>query len=370
MTQMLQQKNTEIRIQRVNTNELERKHDEAERNGLPAFSHFDDIEVIQWFLYTPRHLQKEHDRSLRTIREYEMELAQCITYMMTYHHEIGLDLNLQGQSLWKSLDKRHLRRYQQWLATKSPYVLERGSYSNATLERKTNILSSFFKFLYDIQYIEQPIYKGFRIATVRKDDRPNRDLGPNDIQLLLRTFRQLEHPLMEAIILILTTTGMRNAEFCALRTTDVHDDRVTGGYYLAITGKGNKRRDVPLRKETFRAIQTFRSLRGRPFPTTEDEPLFPTQRGSHYSPSYFSQYMKKELKKIPEQIQSAIDVRLTPHTFRHAFAIISHRSGADIYDIMRSLGHEKIDTTMIYLEKVFAKERHAVHSWDTFFEQL
>lgn len=33
------------------------------------------------------------------------------------------------------------------------------------------------------------------------------------------------------------------------------------------------------------------------------------------------------------------------------------------YDIMRSLGHEKIETTMIYLEKIFEKERHAIHSW-------
>ena len=34
------------------------------------------------------------------------------------------------------------------------------------------------------------------------------------------------------------------------------------------------------------------------------------------------------------------------------------------HDIMRSsLGHEKIETTMIYLEKVFAKERHAIHQW-------
>ena len=36
----------------------------------------------------------------------------------------------------------------------------------------------------------------------------------------------------------------------------------------------------------------------------------------------------------------------------------------DIYQIMRSLGHEKIETTMIYLEKIFEKERHAIHGWN------
>ncbi len=29
----------------------------------------------------------------------------------------------------------------------------------------------------------------------------------------------------------------------------------------------------------------------------------------------------------------------------------------------RNQRHEKIETTMIYLEKVFAKERHAIHQW-------
>ena len=29
---------------------------------------------------------------------------------------------------------------------------------------------------------------------------------------------------------------------------------------------------------------------------------------------------------------------------------------------MRSLGHEKIETTMIYLEKVFKREKHAIHA--------
>lgn len=54
-----------------------------------------------------------------------------------------------------------------------------------------------------------------------------------------------------------------------------------------------------------------------------------------------------------------------PHTFRHAFAIISYISGVDIYKIMRSLGHEKIETTMIYLEKIFEKESHAIHEWNS-----
>jgi integrase/recombinase XerD len=50
--------------------------------------------------------------------------------------------------------------------------------------------------------------------------------------------------------------------------------------------------------------------------------------------------------------------------FKHAVAIISYMSEADVYKMMRSLGHEKMETTMIYLEKVFEKEQHVIHDWE------
>ena len=76
----------------------------------------------------------------RTVREYERELLLFIEQLFTYSAEIDVDIAyiIEG-SLFKSLQSRHLRRYQEWLATESPYVLRKGSYSPATLERKTTI---------------------------------------------------------------------------------------------------------------------------------------------------------------------------------------------------------------------------------------
>ncbi|MES1038861.1 tyrosine-type recombinase/integrase [Peribacillus simplex] len=41
-------------------------------------------------------------------------------------------------------------------------------------------------------------------------------------------------------------------------------------------------------------------------------------------------------------------IYLGPHTFRDAFAIISHLNGVDVYQIMKSLGHEQLSTSEIY----------------------
>ena len=102
-----------------------------------------------------------------------------------------------------------------------------------------------------------------------------------------------------------------------------------------------------------------------------EEPLFTTNRGNPYSPSYLSQYVRKEIALMYKS-EFELVVNYNPHYFRHAFAIISHTNRVDIYEVMRSLGHQKIETTKIYLDKIFAKERHAIHSWksETFGEYI
>lgn len=346
--------------------ELQKKIDFAEKNRERLFEGFSDVEMIQWFLYERKHLELRNERTEKTIKEYKRELMMFVNQLLANAAEIDVDLDyiIEG-SLFKSLQSRHLRRYQEWVATKSEYVVKNGAYSPATLERKTTILKSFFSYLYEVEYIEEPIHRGFKIATVRKDDRPNRDLGPKDVITLLDTFREINHPIMFAIIHVLTTTGIRNEEFCTLKVKDLKEDSIQGGVYLDVLGKGNKRRHIPLKEKAVESIHHFRLARGLlPAEAADpEEPLFTTSTGRAFSPSYLSQYVKTQIGKLDNLSLADSSIKITPHVFRHAFAIISKLNDIDIYDIMRSLGHEKIETTMIYLEKVFEKERHAIHGW-------
>lgn len=352
--------------ERKTMNELQKRLDMSEKNQTQKFHDFSDSEMLMWYLNRQQHLDASHDRTKRTINEYQRELKLFISHLLEHGAAIGLDMEyLLEDSLFKSLQPRHLRRYQEWLATQSPYVLKKGKYSPATLERKTTILKSFFSFLHEHHYISEPIHKGFRISTVRKDERPNRDLGPSDVLALLDAYKEMNHPIMFAIVHFLVTSGVRNEEFCRLQVQDIKRDLINGGYYVRVLGKGNKRRDIPLKEKVLNSIRMFRYARG--LAALEDanptEPLFTTNSLKAYSVSYFTQYVKNQIQQLPAGIVIDKDVTITPHVFRHAFAIISSANRVDVYSIMRSLGHEKIETTMIYLAKVFEKNQHAIHQW-------
>lgn len=343
--------------------ELQEKIDAAEKGKRNPFSEFDDVEILLWYIHEQKHADKKNDRSARTRTEYENELRLFIQHILEHGTEIGVDIEaVEEGSLFKSLAPRHLRRYQEWLVKESPYVLKKGAYSPATISRKTTILKSFFRYLYKVGYIKAEAAEGLRIASVRKDDRPDRDLGPQDVVAILRGCRAINHPVLFGIVLTLTATGIRNEEFCKLKVGDVKADRIHGGHFLEVIGKGNKMRQIPLKPKVTDSIRMYRYARGLPSlsESDPDTPLFTTSRGTAFSPSYLINYLAKELKKTELE---GIEVKLTPHVFRHAFAITSRLNKADVYDIMRSLGHEKLETTQIYLEKVFAREQHAVNQW-------
>ncbi|MCP3764796.1 tyrosine-type recombinase/integrase [Domibacillus sp. A3M-37] len=228
--------------------QLLERMDRAEKEKEDPFFYFNDRDVLHYYLYRSVNLNKEAERSDRTLKEYERELSQLIQNLLQFREEIGLNIErIEEGSLFKSLAPRHLRRYQSWLAEESPHVKKKGAYSAATLARKTTILKSFFHFLHENRYLKQPIHQGLRPATVRKDDRPNRDLGPREVIQLLNYYKD-RNPIMFTLIHVLVGTGMRNDELCRLKVSDVRFDPILGGFYLHVIGKGNKQRDIPLRQ--------------------------------------------------------------------------------------------------------------------------
>lgn len=382
----------------VNTSLAEVRY-ENDDNNRGEFEGFTDKEILAFYLFRDTHINKDKTRSKQTILTYNFVITDFIESFVKYGDELDFSFSdsvvdeASGHiSILKGLRKKHIDKYMQFLINgKAQISSTERKYSNASLAQKFSIIKSFLKQLLEWEYIDRPLYAYMKGFSVSKADRPNRDIGPEHVKLLLDTFNEMNHVPMFTFTLFLVTTGIRNDELCKLRIADIHKDNLTqdGGYYIHIIAKGNKQRKIPLLPKTLQAIREFRAIRGLdPIETAEpNSPVFSTNRGKAYSPSYFDQYFKSQLALMPIEAKEKLDelctyfehenvhdrtskriekrIKITPHGLRHAFAIISRKSGISVEVIKDSLGHNDRKTTEIYLASIMSQDDHASKQWSS-----
>ena len=132
------------------------------------------------------------------------------------------------------------------------------------------------------------------------------------------------------IIFPLLDTGLRVGELAGLTRDKIQwqERRLTvygkGGIY----GKKSKLRVVPVVTE--RAWQALE----RHFALEDTFGMTP-----------------RTIERIVKQVanRAAITKPVTPHVLRHTFSVISLKKGISLPSLQRVLGHDRIETTMIYL---------------------
>lgn len=144
-----------------------------------------------------------------------------------------------------------------------------------------------------------------------------------------------------AILALMIQTGVRVSELTGLRIGDVHLGR---GAHIQVLGKGRKRRATTLTRETVTVLRAWlKERRGEP-----DEPLFPTQQGRPLSRYTVGVIVAKHAAAAASSCPSLQFKRVTPHTLRHANAMLLRAKGVDLATIALWLGHESVQTTRIY----------------------
>jgi integrase/recombinase XerD len=143
------------------------------------------------------------------------------------------------------------------------------------------------------------------------------------------------------LLLVAVQTGLR-AELTGLTRADV---QLGSGAHLSCHGKGRKDRVTPLTSSTAAALQTWLDERmGDP-----DDPLFPTNRGTHLSRDALERRLAKYQPIAARACPSLTTKNITPHVLRHTAAMRLLHAGVDTSVIALWLGHESVETTQIYL---------------------
>ncbi len=153
------------------------------------------------------------------------------------------------------------------------------------------------------------------------------------------------------ILHLLYDSGARASEIATLNL----------GYFdpkdrtLVILGKGNRYRKIELKLKTVQLIKRYISkYRTKPKPLYRHR-LFTNQRAGELTRHGIYRLCRKYITKTlcPKRLKD-----INPaHSFRHSCAVRMLTSGDALTDIKNRLGHESIESTMIYLQMDLLKKQ-------------
>lgn len=156
-----------------------------------------------------------------------------------------------------------------------------------------------------------------------------------------------------ALLLVAIQTGLRASELTGLRCGDV---QLTTAPHVRCVGKGRKNRITPLTPTTTAVLEVWLAERaGNP-----GDPVFPTARGGRLSRDGLHHRLTKYIDIATQRCPTLQEKHVTPHTLRHTAAMRLLHAGVDTTVIALWLGHERVETTQIYLHADLALKERAI----------
>ena len=201
--------------------------------------------------------------------------------------------------------------------------------SKVTIDNIRRILSSFFAWLEDEDYItKSPVRRIHKVKTCKTVKETYSD----EALELMRDHSECVRDL--AIIDMLASTGMRVGELVKLDRNDID----FANRECIVLGKGNKQRKVYFDART--KIHLQRYLNGR----KDDNPaLFVTLQRPYNRLQISGGEIR--LRRLGEKLNLN---KVHPHKFRRTLATMAIDKGMPIEQVQQLLGHQSVDTTLQY----------------------
>lgn len=287
--------------------------------------------------------------SEKTIENYENDLR-------VFEKFLDQDVRLP----FSKFGKAHIDLYKAFLASRDRKTAKglqkrrKDRLSARTMNRMLSSLRSFLKYLIQT---DRPCPVPPEAVDLVKTPRVKTRVAELDaFQRLLEAPTAFEKDRFmalrnRALLETLFATGMRLSEILSLDRT-----HIDGSGRIFVRGKGKKERFVYLTPRADRHLRDYLKERKDAFPA-----LFIPLRGrnansekARLSPNYVEMVVKRYKERL------RINIPVTVHSFRHAFATYLAEEGASPAALQILLGHESLDTTTKYVNPSdrFAEETH------------
>jgi site-specific recombinase XerD len=148
--------------------------------------------------------------------------------------------------------------------------------------------------------------------------------------------------------------GLRISEALNIDLSDIDFEKEI----LHIHGKGRRERQLPLLPDIIKLLNTWLIYRSKLFHADKLEALFISKKGNRLSVRTAQDNLKKIVTKAGP---FSID-KVTPHSFRHAFATHAIEGEQDLVVLKAILGHASSKSTEIYCHPSMRVLRKAVNN--------
>ncbi len=296
--------------------------------------------------YLSVYLPGQRNVSTNTIKSYRDTFK-----LFLYYSKQSCNISIERLSL-KHIDKAMVIGFLMWL--------EKDRNNGAsTRNQRLACIHGFYRYL---QY-EDPVsilaYQQILSIPMKKTQKPMvHHLLPEALKLILSQPDQSKAGGRRDLTLlsVLFDTAARVQELVDLNVRDV---RLDSPPVLTLTGKGRKKRQVPIMPNTQALVKQYMDEAFSNQVRLQDHPLFFNRQRGKMTRTGISYILDKYANQARAK-SSIIPSRVTPHCFRHSKAMILLQSGVNLVYIRDFLGHVDIATTEIYARADTELKRQAL----------
>ena len=204
-----------------------------------------------------------------------------------------------------------------------------------SVRRKISCFKSFYKFLYNNNYMDKKDYPLVRIAYPKTEKKLPKFVYYNDLLEIIEESKKTSDGIRDSLIIeMLYATGVRVSELVNIKYSDIDFNNRR----IRVCGKGNKERMVYYGEYAEDVLKEYMDTHkkneyGFVFTNSKGDKI--TIRGIYY-------IIDRIMKKL------SIKVHVSPHVLRHTFATDMLNNGCDIRVVQELLGHSSLSTTEVY----------------------
>ena len=202
-------------------------------------------------------------------------------------------------------------------------------------------------------------YSFLQLPEIKSDKKLPVVLSKQEVWKMLTRCSLLKHKIL---IGLLYGCGLRCMEVRSLRLADLDFDRLQ---LKVVQGKGKKDRYLPLSVHLVRGLKSYIEAE------KPQDYLFGSNINGRAGGDFDCRYSQKGVQWAVKEAAKRAGVlkSVCVHTLRHSFATHLLEDGMDIITLKDLLGHENIETTMLYLHIAQSDRLKPFSPLDTLFAQ-